>query len=383
MLGAGLLVFLTGCEDPSNVGLGLVEGEGAQPQRLTLSAEKVQETDHQSITGNQNTLLVGQVDDPLFGTVETVSSLDLQAPATLPETFENEDNDISSVTLKLRRSYLYGDTTGTITLNLHSIPNSWEADRARSDTSISAGNLITSVTVAPEDTLVQISLPEAWIEDNNDLLRSGFSEFNPSFHGFQLQAPEASLVEGFNADDSTSVMEVVVDDEAATFQISQELVTVKRTEPVNSPSGNVVVQDGAGPAVTLDFPFDNDSLKQSVLNRAQFFLPVNTETMDEQNPAGFVRPLPQALMLYGVTAEGQRRFLGAGGFSTEKSRYTFAGQELTRRMQDVLIGNVNFDHYLVTGPSPSAVTVSGALLFDQTHETRVPRATLTFIPAEN
>lgn len=371
--------LLTGCEDASNVGLGLVEDEGGEPEQVTLNATNVGQRSYVSNTSNRLTFLTGHVQDPLFGELQATGFVDLRAPSSLPESFQDEDNPIEDATFRLRRSYLYGDTTGSTTLALHRIPSSWTVDGTRADTSITTGEQITTVTVQPTDTLIEIPLPENWRQENSSLLRSDQTAFEDDFHGFELRAADASAVQGFYAD--SSALRVIVAEDTAAYSISQDLTTIERQSQPASNADHAVVQNGIGPAVSMDFSFDADSLQGSVLNQATVMLPVDVSTMQQQTPAGFVRPLPESLSLFGVDEDGERTLLQRGEL-VGSDHYRFGEEVLTAALQRVLLGSVSYDRYLVTGTTADAVTINGLLLYNSS-ETKQPYATLTMVPVDN
>lgn len=374
-----MLIFLAGCEDPSNVGLGLIPDEGSDPDQITLAADDLEQTSYSSVTGNRAGFAVGAVDDPMFGSLRVTGYLDFTRPGSFPDSFRDGDNDISDVTLTLHRTYVYGDTTDSYTLTLRSMPEDWTASNVRADTALTAGdNAITSIEVSPTDTLIEIPLPDSWIEDNSRGLRGEDVDFTTNFHGFQLSTSEAPAVEGFHSD--SSALEVTVGEETAAFSISKNLSTIERTEPPASVDDRVVLQSGVGPAVTMTLPLSADTLEGKALSRARILLPIDRQAMEDQQPADFVRPLPEQVVLYGIDADDNRTALQTGRLDEENSRYVFDTPELTNALQRVLLGKSEYEQYLVAGSTLNAVNVSPALLYDSTSETEVPTISLTLVP---
>lgn len=377
-LTACLFMLLTGCEDPSNVGSGFVPEEGATPSRVTMSASNVQQTSFASPTGNRTTIVVGNVSDPLFGRVSALGYLDIGSPSSFPEVFSDDDTDISSVVLKLRQSYLYGDTTGTTELVLHDMDTDWPASGTSSDTTLTTGSEITRVTVQPTDTLIEIPMPESWIADHENGLRGERTNFTAEFHGFQLSAPDGRVIQGFNAD--TTTLDVTVGEETASFFISKELSTLDRPEDPAVLDNRVTLQTGVGPAISMRLPLAADSLDEMVLNRVRLTLPVDRQTMADQLPGNFVRPLPSQLIIYGVDSEDTRTPLYSGQLDEENDQYVFDHPQLTNQLQQVLLGAADYEHYIVAGSTSNAVTVSPVLLYGSNSETQGPSAALTIVP---
>jgi hypothetical protein len=374
-----VLLLLTGCEDPSNVGLGLAPEEGSSPEQATIAANNVQQTSFASPTGNRSTVVAGQVTDPLFGDISALGYLDIGSPGSFPDAFSDDENDIGSVVFKLHRSYLYGDTTGTTELVLHGMDSDWPASGRSADTSLAAGTEIIRTEIQPTDTLIEISMPDSWIEDHETGLRGENPSFSADFHGFQFSAPDGSVILGFNADGSS--LEVTVDDETASFAISKELSTLDRSKDPATKDNRVALQTGIGPAVSMELPL-RETVGQAVMNRVRLTLPFDRETMNQDLPANFVRPLPPQLIIYGVEDEENRTPLYTGELDEDDDRYVFDHPQLTNQLQQIILGNAAYERFIVAGATTNSVTVSPVLLYGSGSETQAPSAALTIVPID-
>ncbi len=288
-----LLLFTASCDDPSAVGIGLIGEEGI-PQTVRLPADSVLTASQRDRTGNASQVLAGRVADPLLGTLAATGYLDfIRSPGT------RVDTTIVSVRLELRRSYLYGDTLAAVTLALHDMLEDWPFSGVASDTTLSAGPQVRTFTFAPTDTLVQVELPAEWIAANDTTLRS--NTFSTSFHGFQLTPVAGNAVVGFRF--ATARMVIITATDTLTLTASKALTTVVQERTVPLPDGRVLLQDGTGSIVRLRFNFLADSVYEAGLHAAVLDVPLDSVRLQQQ-PVGFVRPLPPTVRLIGIDADG-------------------------------------------------------------------------------
>ncbi len=84
LLVVSLLLF-TACEDPSNVGLGLVGNDGGEPIVEQLPFETIEMVDLEGIEDNTGQHLVGQVDVPLMGQISATAYIDFLSNTTLDQ----------------------------------------------------------------------------------------------------------------------------------------------------------------------------------------------------------------------------------------------------------------------------------------------------------
>ncbi len=114
-----LLLLATGCDDPSAVGIGLIDEEGL-PVTVRLPADSVLTASQKDRTGNTARVLAGRVADPLVGTLSATGYVDFVMSGTALV-----DTTIVGVRLELPRDYVYGDTLGSVTLALHDMTEDW------------------------------------------------------------------------------------------------------------------------------------------------------------------------------------------------------------------------------------------------------------------
>jgi len=367
LLGCALLP-LTACDDPaSDVGIGLVEA-GAEPVVRTLAASTFEEMIFADITGGTERMLSGRVNDPLIGTIDAIGYLDFASMFDVADT-----SPITSVTLNLTRNYVYGDTTMPVTLDVYDLADEWNALGAPADTSLTLGEQVTSITFMPLDTLVSIPLPSEWIEANETTLRS--STFSESFHGLALQSMTAEAVAGFAV--SQSSFRVITEQDTFSFSISKSLSGLQRTGEPSLPEGRILLQDGAGPIVKLNFDFDG--LEEAPLNGAIVRLFADTLSVLE-TPPNFVRPRVETLQLVRIDSDEQA-FLIAEATLSDGGDYRFSDLALRNILQQVFFGETLFEHLELRVPF-SASTLNVMLLYDAASGDTAPEALLTISPTD-
>ncbi len=299
VLGAAL--WAAGCDDPSNVGGGLIGETGGAPSLieapLLLERERVDE-----VTGSAQRVLAGTADDPLLGTIAARGYLDFAGPSSRPEGFE--DSTLTGAVLRLVPDYAYGDTTATLQFTLRAMQEEWEVGGATADTSLApiVGREIGTFSFAAGDTLVEYRLPEGWLQENRGVLRD--TAFAEDFHGFELTSTSREAVIGFAA---SSGLRVFTEADTLSYRTSRTLTTIRHEDEDGAegeedngalPDGRLLVQDGRGLAVAFDLT-PADSLREASLNRLELRLPTDRDALE--GDADFFRPPLQTLRLSRVT----------------------------------------------------------------------------------
>lgn len=369
------LLLLAACEDPSGVGLlDLAEGD---PRARTLPAEdeSLRLDSLEDVTGSGFTDsdfddfrgLAGRVADPAYGSTASFAYLDLRAPSSLPEGFQ--DRAVEQATLLLRRTYVYGDTTSTTRLDVQQIAEDWDALGATSDTLFGVQDgIITSFDVAPGDSLIEVPLPESWLAANDTTLRS--DNFSTLFHGFRLSpSDQASAVYGFSG---ASSLRLISEGDTVSYGVS-ELFSGIEPPPAEPIAGELIqLQDGTGRGLNLRF--DVETLGEaSVISRA--VLRVNADTLAATTglPPGFVRPIARELVLYAfVTDETEspavdniiRNSAGdpvpyaVAELDEETQSFSFSSPTLTGIFQDMVLDRSAIDGFFISFPRfPSSLDV--------------------------
>ncbi|MEM1044469.1 MAG: hypothetical protein AAGI91_17805 [Bacteroidota bacterium] len=357
------LLLLAGCENPAGLPDGLGDPDGNDPNVRTVAADSVEAAAFDDLTGaflteegfNDFQALAGRVDDPAFGTTTALGYVDFLPPSNFPEGFL--ERPLREVTLQLQRRYVYGDTLASTTFDLRQVLEEWDAVSAASDTLFPVQEAtIVSFEVAASDSLVEISLPDSWIADNDTTLRS--SQFSNLFHGFQLQAQDGgNAVYGFSGG---STLELVSAEDTVIYRASELFSNLDRTPPAAPPAdGRLRIQDGTGESIQLKV--EVDALGRADINTA--FIRVDADSLADPAPMGFVRPQVRELVLYGLglatddNPNPEPVFLASAMLDEETQTFSFGSASLTGIVQDLVLDRSGLARFIIGFPAvPPRVT---------------------------
>ena len=376
--------LVTGCEDPSNVGLGLIGESGGEPVRITIAASDLPPDISPPVTSNvrasagfivgPSTTLAGTVADPLFGTIDTKAYMDVALPSTASTTFRS--GTITSVSLILVPNYVYGDTMATTSLIVSEMDAAWPDANLTADTTLTPGSEVARFDYVYRDTTLVIALPQEWYAARSSVLLS--PNIATEFHGFELSTSGPSAVVGFNG--TSAIFRISTTTGTGDLVLSKIFTHVSRHDDANIPAGRAVIQDGVGESAALSFEFDEDSLRGAAVSRAVVELFVDQEAMDEV-PANFVRPTPAQFDFVGVRADETSRVLRSSVIGDGVIRFvstTAVPGEFTilRTVQRAATGNPEFDEYRVRITEAQAA-INSVLVFDPEADENTPQAILT------
>ncbi len=307
-------LLVSACDDPSNVGLGLVGGEGGAPEIFRTPATPfVLDEDQHDIGGGTALVLAGQVSDPLLGEMQADAYLDFGDPSAVGSgnLSRFRGATVRQAYLQMPRRYLYGDTLSTVAFTLHDLADEFDQiglpTDADPDTAFSIGSLVTTFSYALPDSLVKVPLPASWVTANDTTLRS--SIFPASFNGFRMQASGGNAVIGFTP--GTVRLFAVTDEDTVAYVANKSATLTRRVTEPTLPDGYVLIQDGF--SNTYSFPLDSpplDQVKGNDLSRVA--LEIQTDpTLLAQTPPNFVRPTLSTLELLGADSTGTILFRSA------------------------------------------------------------------------
>lgn len=352
-----LLLHVAGCGDPSTVGAELIGEEGGDPVVVSLPPGFEPDT-VRDVTGNASRILAGAVDDPLLGRTEATGYVDFSL-SNRPDNFE--DSTITEAALRLQPNYVYGDTTATIRLALYEMTEEWDAGGLPADTSLQpivSSQRVAEYTVAVSDTLVDLPLPQQWLDRRRDVLRD--TSFASEFHGFQLRPVSDEAVLGIG---TTTALRVETGEATVSYGLARTATTLRRTSPPQLPEGTVLVQDGVGPALEADIAVP-DSLRETPLNQFELQLSTNLEALREA-PPHFVRPALGGLRLFWAGGDGEPQPVAditLDDLDEGAGQVTFGQPVLRSRVQDALLNDEPIRLLLAApGPTPGAQTLPNTL----------------------
>jgi hypothetical protein len=377
-----LLAATLGCDDPTGVGVELIDIRSGAPQVEQLYPAF--QTNHvvYDVTGNARRALLGSVEDPLVGGTRAAAALDFAIPSTLVPSADFQQGPVEYAELQLVPDYIYGDTTSTIDVSLSEIFETWTATGNSSSASIPSGPQITTATLRAADTLLVIPLPESWYKDPVTEVNLRSQDFVTLFQGFLVEPLNNGVVFGIDFDESS--MLVVSGGDTLNFLLSRNLSLVSRTSPASPPPGRVVLQDGHGSGLGVEFDFASADLENVAVSRAVLRVLYDSLAADQQLPPNFVRPALTQVDFVGFTSDSVAVPLATS--SVTDGVLLFDGPVLRATFQDALIGQSVFDSFALMGSidlQPVQNTANVLILSDGTIDTDGPTMALTVIkPAE-
>ena len=358
LLLAGLALALAACQDPSGVGLTLIGDETSDPNARLFPADSVYLAERTEATGGfangtgtpvQTNVLLGEATDPLLGDVRATAYIDVRAANQTPDF---DERTIDQVQIRLDRGFVYGDTLGTLPVEVREITASpgWSPEGLPVDTTLATGPLLTSATVSMRDTLTTISLPQDFVDARGPTLRDSV---NTLFEGFQIRVPEGagpmpgSVLGVFAGPSSDSAVRLITapylndDGETTRDTVDYPLVEVysaiARGEAAPAP-GRVLLRDGAPDA--LAFRFDVDALTNLPLANAGLRIPFDRGVLETGD--GFNRPLVGSVSVFAVRADSTRQFVVRrevpAADAERPNEISVRDRELTNVYQALLLG---------------------------------------------
>lgn len=388
LCGLAALTVLSACQDPSTVGTGLIDDDVPNPNVRILPATAIDSTTFVAPTAGfanpadgqpQYRVLVGDVRDALYGDASAVAYVDAKAP-TLPSGFA--DRPVTAVTLELRRTYVYGDTTAALPLELRRVAGTWSPVGLPADTTLGTGDLITTAAASAADTLVSISLPPEWVQANGAVFTS--AAFGTEFEGFELRTAEAGTpgqgaVLGFNvAANSRSVLRVATARDTVSFPLSEVYTRLTRGMPGLAPMGRRLLRGGAGEGVR--FAFDYAGVLRLPLSQAVFRLPIDRAYAGAEG--AFKRPLAATPALFVRPETGDPLFVSVvnvGATGDGRSVSTPGASQLNALVQSILLEQATYLGFELRLPSnPLSLDVL-PIVTDGALPTERPRLSLTVV----
>jgi len=368
---------LLGCDSsPNNLGSDLVGNDGGRPEAITLETSVFETDPDADITGGSGTIgvsraLAGIVDDPALGMISSEGHIDFAPTTVTSDAFLTSTASFADVLLDL--DYVYGDTLGTITLQISDITDDWNPTGARADTTLTIGDPIMEIEVSATTQLVRFELPAEWIAENDEALRS--STFIDDFHGFQIAALSGNAIVGFHYESSS--MRIAVPGDTARFAMSKVVSTVHSENVPDSPAGAIVLQDGARARIAVDFDLSDEELVNNFVHRSIFRIARSDAEL--LTPTGFHRPELTSLSLSLVTGEDKLRIQVATGTVGETGFISFENTLLTNAIRNLLraAGGTQFEDASFEVSVPIDSGGLGVLLLEDATGTVPPEAVLT------
>ncbi|MEM8485293.1 MAG: hypothetical protein AAF564_07070 [Bacteroidota bacterium] len=369
-LAIGIMCAFMACEDPTNVGLGLVGDDSGQPLTESLDLDGFMPVDEVGIVDNLGEVLAGRVEDPSLGTTQAVAYFDVRTNTN--QTIEYRNGPVERAILELETSYVYGDTLSELTFALHEVLNEFTGFQSTVDSIPPVGPELLQFSMMPKDAVVAIELPATWVAQYDADLRT--PDFGQAFAGFQLRHIEGNAVVGFhNIVTRDTRIRSIVGTDTVNFVAEKSITTLEKETEGTLPPGRVGIQDGIGPKISFSFPVD--SLQGVALNRAAIQLSSDNEALD--TPTNFFRPTIDNLALHGVLNDSSSALLAIGTLSDDGD-YRFVSETFHTVLQSFLLGGTPYESYEIRFSSTSANSIDAVVLHNNESETDTPHVFITY-----
>lgn len=316
------LLWFTACSDLTGVGAGVGPDSlhGGQATVLDITPSTIETEETPPRTGlrdgpappggsaQQWRFLMGRVDDPVGGTIEAEGYVDFLGASIPPQSIQNADVDSLGVELRLKRTYIHGDTSKALEIELFDLAEEADMNGARADTSFATESRpIDSYSVSSTDSVLTFSLPQSWINEHASTLQDT-TEFEDDLHGFKLEgsASNAAVV-GFEHREAN--LRVTTSSDTLDYESLKSFTHTSRLSDPSPPENRVLVQDGVARRLVMAWDFDRpalDTLKNTPLTRAEITVPVDTVSLDaslDEVPSSFVRPRVNGYRILATRAE--------------------------------------------------------------------------------
>lgn len=368
------LLILGGCDDPSDVGLGLVDDSAREPVQEMIEASAFELSDSTDITGGIGAsgairTLSGLVDEPLTGSVEAVGYFDLSVFDGGGSDFRT--GDLESVELILAFDYIYGDTTSTLEFELNGIAADWSADGRRSASEPDVDESVTTFTVDASADEIRLDLPTEWVSRHSLEIQS--TDFESLFQGFQVRAVSGNAVLGISSVDSEMIAATAQND-TTRYRITRRHSAVTRSGG-QIPAGTLLLQDGAHSIATLQFPVGEDELDAAAIHR--FLIRLTRSGDIPAAPQHFVRPGISQIGLRAVAVDQTTELpIQTINVDPDSEQLLFDSNVITSVVQRALQQDSNLDRFEVFVPVAQS-GVGYLLLNDLSSGSGKPEAIVT------
>jgi hypothetical protein len=337
MILIGLIITsaLFSCEDPSSLGIDLIDDNGDLAVLYTeIPLDAVVVRMDSISTTSRGIMMTGSHTDLDFGVLEVQSYLRILPPSSDPNIPE-EVTEADSIRFDLRYNYFFGDVPSTHTLSVHQLQEQLVPDTiyyaSNSTPFVPTSELDTTFMVNASDTLLSLNL-ESMKDELFAALKdfeadsANTAEFLEQFKGLTLISDMSSnAVLGFDnshSDSNITLFYTTNDTVVNTININYstyynqitpdytgtELEGINKLEDFETLTGRSYLQVGAGlvPKVSFQNYFDfvdNDTTGTIVINQAEL------KMGNLQGLSGVIEP-PQEMAFY--HADDNNRILIVG-----------------------------------------------------------------------
>jgi hypothetical protein len=348
LLLVALLFSSTGCDDPSNVGQGLLDAQSNDTQVVSLAGASLSTAERGDLTGGNSAIgslrvLFGQVDDPVIGSIAAHGFVDF-VPGSQFST-AHVGGTVSWAELELNIDYRYGDTTSVVQVDLFSIPTAWQSTTLRADSSIAVGSLIGTYEVEARSGVTTLPLPASWVSTYDATLRD--ANFSDAFHGFALRPRSGNVVLGARFSQSRLRASAAPGD-TVSYPLSK-VGTLSQDDDVVAPAGYHILQDASTKSLDLRIPIQEGELGEALIHRV--ILKLKSADFSASYPSGFLYSKPGVILVEAVSSEGTSRLQVGQVTMNVDGEFIVDGTTLTNVFQSANLGRSALDRFEISFPN--------------------------------
>ena len=369
-----LVLLASACEDPSNVGLGLLDDAGGDPIVAIAPFSTFESEVQEGISSGDNEVLVGRVNDPLLGEITAEGYLDFFS-AVLTTAYE--EAQVDTVLLRLTPVYVYGDTLEEVSIEVHEVQEEFQVlGTTRDEIPPVSTTPLLNFSFMPTDTLVVVPMPDEWITQRQADLKT--TDFSDLFFGLKMTSTGGNAIIGFDNTSNISSLQGIAAGDTVNYFAQKSFTDFARLTEPQIPADRILIQQGTGPHLRVNF--DLTQLQEVGLNRAALRLDVDTTLLDQNLPTGFVRPEVSSVSLFGVFEDST--FFRVANDIPVASDGSLVIETLDFRnfVQESLLGTDVFEEYELRFTSALVNTVNPIVFHDTTSADKPPSLILTYTP---
>ncbi|MTI88569.1 MAG: DUF4270 domain-containing protein [Balneolaceae bacterium] len=386
-----LLIVVSGCENPGNVGGGLVNNSELVYDTLAFSG--IDEIQLNGYSGGTNLLPVGRYHDPVYGKISVRS---LVKPSFQTRT-SNQDVIDENYSMKLVLNFdslqVYGDTLAQTNFTVYEVNSAWRGSdwKIGDEFSYDQGNPIGAFTLANEDT-IEIDLADSWKEKyavyfNNDSTENLDSLYNNNFHGLALIPDSASSKVKF-ANMPVNFMLHNTED-TVTIAARDWGYTVNRSE-VSLPENTLAIHNTLENVIRIDTASLNlKELKNKPYTRVVLELQEASEALDQSIGISEVRPYLGGLRMdagSGLDLLYELQFSELSGRDdvtairdTTENKFRF---NITSLVNNYIFGSLDSEYIYISTGSETGLLLSALLYNKDAEEGLKPKLIITSLSEE-
>ena len=331
--------LLAACDDPTNVGGDLIGAAGGDPLNTVEPLSSLRAVALKQSPDSPPRVLAGMVHDPVLGQYEVQGYFDITAVTS--DDFRADT--VKKVELRLRRTYVYGDSTSELRAVLREISEDWGMDDIPTGTSFATGPIIKEFTFSASDTLVKVELPDSLVSELDPILRD--PDVGDLFHGFRIEVEgNADAVVGFGTLGTTLL--ATTGSDSLFYPIGKTYAFVERSASADIPENRFLMQAGIGPLPEFSLSVSSDiytSGEPFSVNRATLTLWADTLSLRQNTPTHFERPLLRTLDLYARVSSDSAYALAGRSTMDSRGRFVFEGTALVRNIEEYITEDIEFE----------------------------------------